>query len=135
MSIWIAEYSSSHFSFTAAGTDRDKAINAMISTLDMHGRQMDCEDEWWYVSDINAYEVTLNGLGVRDASYPLADAMPGVLKEHIEEESSDGCDWDDCPLGVCEWCNSAGCQSCGYTGHKLDEETGEPILPTGEEVR
>ena len=28
---------------------------------------------------------------------------------------------------VCEWCCGDGCKSCGFTGHKLDPETGEPV--------
>ncbi len=38
-----------------------------------------------------------------------------------------GCDDDECGYLTCEWCNGSGCQSCGWTGHKADDESGEPI--------
>ena len=54
------------------------------------------------------------------------------MHDHIVA-STNGCEWDDCPLAVCEQCTGRGCQSCGQTGHALDGETGEPYLHVSED--
>lgn len=64
--------------------------------------------------------------------YQAPDSEPNPLRAHMLA-STDGCEWDECPLMVCEWCMGRGCQSCGQTGHALDGETGEPYLFEGSE--
>lgn len=49
---------------------------------------------------------------------PVCDSDP---------DSTSGCEDDECMYHPCDWCAGGGCQACGWTGHKLDEQTGEPI--------
>lgn len=72
------------------------------------------------------------GYNPHDCFFEPHDECGGTpLPESVGVVGSDfptGCWFDDCELTICPWCNSNGCQACGWTGHTLNDE-GLPYLP------
>ena len=87
------------------------------------------------VIEINVYEslsepgktvIDIEALSEGDLENLIVTLNDGDL--HRTE--TNGCQKDDCAFVHCPWCSSGtnGCQTCGWTGHVLDEATGQPIL-------
>ena len=47
MKIWLATLESRNFGFTAMGKTKAAARAALVEGLALHGRQYDCEPNWW----------------------------------------------------------------------------------------
>jgi hypothetical protein len=54
--MWRAEYTSRNFDFEAYATSRKQAVDTLIEGLNRHGKQYDCDPDWWYPEDICVYE-------------------------------------------------------------------------------
>jgi hypothetical protein len=51
-SIWKAWYDSRNFEFEAYGETPEGAKATLIKGLRKHGKQYNCEPNWWYADDI-----------------------------------------------------------------------------------
>jgi hypothetical protein len=70
--IWIAEFDTRHFTFTAVGEDRAKALKALQKGLYAHAKTHGLPSNWWWgdgyyasaqeaLEDCNVDEVPLGG--------------------------------------------------------------------------
>lgn len=66
MTIFKSELQTAHFLFEAYGNSANEAKQALVLTLEMHGKQYKLPQEWW----LNHYEFSLKVLqlnqGYRD---------------------------------------------------------------------
>ena len=60
MKIYGAFYDSRNFSFEAFSDDAEKAKATLIKGLRKHGRQYNCDPNWWYADDVYVVEYKLN---------------------------------------------------------------------------
>lgn len=96
--MWIAEYTSEHYTFTAAGVTRVKALVTLRRGLRAHAEEMSISPDWYYTPlDENAsvYEIH-EGDCMRDRDRnilgPDRDALAGQLSAVIDEDE-DGRPW------------------------------------------
>jgi len=69
--IWVAEYHSGHFDFTALGESSEEAKKALTKGLKEHARRRSIPSTWFEPEDFTVYLVPLGGC-VIDASFLLA---------------------------------------------------------------
>lgn len=60
MKIYGAFYDSRNFSFEAFSDNERKAKATLIWGLRKHGKQYNCEPNWWYRDDVYTMEYKLN---------------------------------------------------------------------------
>jgi hypothetical protein len=60
MKIYKAWYDSRNFSFEAFSDNAEKAKATLIKGLRKHGKQYNCEPNWWYKEDVCVLEHKLN---------------------------------------------------------------------------
>jgi hypothetical protein len=67
--MWIACYESRNFSFFAYGTTEQMARESLIKGLKTHGKQYDCEPDWYSPDDLYSYPIEIReGCCYRDGS-------------------------------------------------------------------
>lgn len=60
MKIYKAWYDSRNFSFEAFALNERDAKAALLRGLRLHGKQYNCEPNWWYKDDVCVLEHELN---------------------------------------------------------------------------
>lgn len=64
--VYIAEYDSRHYSFTAVGSTQARARQAMRRTLMLWAEQADLEPGWFDLEDLCVFEIDVDDIGTVD---------------------------------------------------------------------